>query len=131
MIITKEALNYVFEITKYLYFNLELNEEIEIAKLTKPKNKEMFEAAIDFIIDRSLTLLGGFQIRYTDQTRKSITKVPHWLTVKPEGYTDEHHVMPFKFKKTDEGDPLVVSEKYIKLFEYGEQKKQGNIIVNI
>ncbi len=119
MLITKKSLNYVLEITKYLYFNLEINQEIEVKKITQQNNRDMFAAALDFIIDRNLTLLGAFQIRYTDETRESIKKVPHFLAKEVEGMKLDKHVMPFEFKMTPDNKPLVVSEKYVKLLQYG------------
>lgn len=119
MIITKKSLNYIFEITKYLYFNLEIDQEIEVKKLSKEASREMFAAALDFIIDRNLTHLGGFQIRYTDESRQAIKKVPHLFVKGVEGFNDNKHVLPFEFKRTTDNKPLVVAEKYVKLFEYG------------
>lgn len=119
MTITKKSLNYVFEITKYLYFNLEIDQEIELKKLRSTENDQMFAAALDFIIDRNLTLLGGFQIRYTDENRTSIKKIPHVMIEPVQGYTNERHVMPFDFKKCSNGEPIVLSKKYEQLFEYG------------
>jgi hypothetical protein len=124
MVITKNSLNYVLDIVKYLYFNLELNQEIELSKLSKPTSRDMFIAALDFVIDRDLTLLGGFSIRYTDEHRTAIKKIAN-LSIKPvQGFTDQKHVMPFEFKnslntgfKTSPQSKL--SEKYEKLFEYG------------
>lgn len=119
MIITKKALNYVFEITKYLYFNLELGQEIELSKLTKEQNRDRFVSALDFIITRNLTLLGGFQIRYIDETRQAIKKVPHIKIKHPKGHQEQKNVLPFEFETTKDGNPLVLIEPYEKLFEYG------------
>lgn len=119
MIITKKALTYVFEITKYLYFNLELNQEIELKKLRSPENDAMFASALDYIIDRNLTLLGGFQIRYLDQERTKIKKVPHFRAIPVEGWTDEKHLLPFKFEGGKTKSKTFLPEKYEQLFEYG------------
>ncbi len=118
-IIQKKSLNYIFEIVNYLYFSLELDQAIEVVKLRKEPNKDMFAAALDFIIDRNLTFLGAFSIRYTDETRTAIKKIPHFLAKEVEGVRMDKHLMPFDFKLSKDKKPLVVGEKYIKLFDYG------------
>ncbi len=118
MIIQKKSLNYIFEIVNYLYFNLELDQEIGIKTLRKESNKDMFAAALDFIIDRNLTFLGAFVIRYTDESRTSIKKKPCFLANDVEGVQMDKNLMPFDFKNSKDGKPLTLSAKYIKLFEH-------------
>jgi hypothetical protein len=115
MKITKKALDYLFGIVKYLYFNIEIGQEIEIEKLSSKHSRAQFVSALDYIIDRNLCLLGGFKVEYTDTSRTSIKKIPHTFAASHEG-TD---VLPFEFNKTPKGEHLVLTERYLKLFEYG------------
>lgn len=122
-LITQKSLGYVLEILKFLYFGLELEQEMNIKRLASDETRDQFLAALDFIIDRNMTHLGAFQIRFTDQSRTAIKKVPHLYAEGVEGYNDNKHVLPFSFRSNDKGLPLVVAEKYEKLFEYGNEKK--------
>lgn len=72
--ITNKALTYLFSITKYLYFNVEADKEIKIDSLAIKTNQEKFKSAINFIIDQNICILGGFVIRYGDETRETIVK---------------------------------------------------------
>ena len=66
-LITQKSLGYILEIVKYLYFKMELEQEIEIKRLASDQTRDMFLAALDFIIDRNLTHLGAFQVRFMDE----------------------------------------------------------------
>ena len=119
-LITQKSLGYVLEILKYLYFTLELEQVKTITSLASDETRDQFLAALDFIIDRNLTHLGAFQIRYTDEARAAIKKVPHFLANEPEHkFERDKHVMPFSFQRSEDDKPLVIADKYKKLFEYG------------
>ena len=117
MIITEKNLSYIFGIVKYLYFSIDIGEEIPISKLSKERTRKQFISALEFIIDKGICSLGGFSIRYTDENRDTIKKVPS-LYIKPvEGHIDQHKVLPFDFEKTKEGRWLVRGEKYKDIFD--------------
>lgn len=106
---TRASIDYVFSIAKYLYFNVEIDEEVKVSKLAKEANLDRFTAALAFIMNHNITLLGGFRISYTDETRTAIKKLPHLFIDKPKGYTDEKHVIPIEyFRKNKENDAPMV-----------------------
>lgn len=118
----KKNINYFTEILKFLYFNIEIGEEVLISDLSGEETRESFLAAVDFFIDKNLGVLGGFQIKYLDQSRESIKKVTHLFLDEPKGDKGENVVRSIDYfcKEKDES-PKVVVEKYRKLLEYGDK----------
>ena len=121
MIITEIDLNYIFGVVKYLHFSIDIGDEIPISKLSKERTRKQFVSTLEFIIDKNICALGGFSIRYTDDKRDTIKKVPS-LYIKPvEGHVEQHKVLPFHFEKTKEGRWLVQGEKYKDIFNDGRE----------
>lgn len=120
----KQTLEYVFAIAKYLYFNVEIDQEVEVKKLAKPENEKKFHSALQFLIDRNMFVLGGFQVKYIDETRSSIKKVAHLFIDVPSPTSEHRFVVPVEnYKKDKETEkPLVKIEPYYYLFDHDEKK---------
>lgn len=115
----KATLEYVFAIAKYLYFNVKIDEEVALSKLAKPSNEEKFKAALQFLLDNRIFVLGGFQVKYVDETRSSLKKVAHLFIEVPSPTSEHLFVVPVENYKSEKDSErkLVKIEPYYPLFE--------------